>query len=51
MKNNTDSLRKGKFIITVFVTFVFNILNSVSASVTLGGTYFYQMSNVEAWGG
>ena len=51
MKNKTDSLRKGKFIITVFVTFVFNILNSISASVALGGTYFYQMSNVEAWGG
>lgn len=44
--SNTDksAFRKiGRFIIMTIITYVFNIMNSISASVLLGDAYIYQM--------
>ena len=38
----------GRFIIMVIITFVFNIMNSMSASVLLGDAYIYQRPDIEA---
>ncbi|OFN73258.1 hypothetical protein HMPREF2528_03335 [Rothia sp. HMSC078H08] len=51
MKDKHTTHKIGKFTFLVIVTYMFNVLNSISASVMLEGTYFYQISNTKPGNG
>lgn len=46
MKELENSLHFGAFFIVGIFAYIANILNSISASIILEGSYFYQISNM-----